>query len=80
MLAQLVEHCTGIAEVMGTSSVQAYIFQALFSLRTYCLSRIYYCEDRFHIHFKTRSPHNLYDFHIFTVRVSNVTALRFSST
>ena len=29
MLAQLVEHCTGIAEVMGTSSVQAYIFSGL---------------------------------------------------
>ena len=33
LLAQLVEHCTGIAEVMGSNSVQAWIFfQALFSL------------------------------------------------
>ena len=32
-LAQLIEHCTGIAEVMGSNPVQAWIFfQALFSL------------------------------------------------
>ena len=32
LLAQLVEHCTGIAKVMGSNSVQAWIFfQALFS-------------------------------------------------
>ena len=33
LVAQLVEHCTGIAEVMGLNPVQAWIFfQALFSL------------------------------------------------
>ena len=32
LLAQLVEHCTGIAEVMGSNPVQAYVFfQALIS-------------------------------------------------
>ena len=32
LIAQLVEHCTGIAEVMGSSPVQAWIFfQALIS-------------------------------------------------
>ena len=33
LLAQLVEHCTGFAEVMGSNPVQAWIFfQAFFSL------------------------------------------------
>ena len=33
LLAQLVERCTGIAEVMGSNPIQAWIFfQALFSL------------------------------------------------
>ena len=34
---QLVEHCTGIAEVMPYFH--------------YCSSSVYYCKDRFHIHF-----------------------------
>ena len=36
LIAQLVEHCTGIAEVMGSNPVQAYIFFRL-SFRN-CLS------------------------------------------
>ena len=33
LLAQLVEHCTGTAEVMGLNPMQAFVFfQALFSL------------------------------------------------
>ena len=35
--AQVVEHCTGIAEVMPYFH--------------YCSSTVYYCKDRFHIHF-----------------------------
>ena len=35
--AQLVEHCTGIAEVMPYFH--------------YCSSSVYYCKDRFHFHF-----------------------------
>ena len=32
LIAQLVEHCTGVAEVMGSNPVQAWIFfQALIS-------------------------------------------------
>ena len=43
LLAQLVEHCTGIAEAMGSNPVQAWIFfRPSFH---YCLSRIHYCED-----------------------------------
>ena len=48
LLAQMVEHCTGIVEAMGSNSVQAWIF-----FRPYfhdCSSSVYYCEDRFHIH------------------------------
>ena len=47
LLAQLVEHCTGIAEVMGSNPVQAWIFfRPSFH---YYLSSVHYCEDRFHI-------------------------------
>ena len=35
--AQLVEHCTGIAEVMPYFH--------------YCSSTVYYCKDRYHFHF-----------------------------
>ena len=43
LLAQLVEHCTGIAEVMGSNPVQAWIFfRPSFH---YCLSSVHYCED-----------------------------------
>ena len=49
LLAQLVERYTGIAEVMGSNHVQAWIYfrPCLFH---YCSSSIHYCEDRFHIH------------------------------
>ena len=47
-LAQLVEHCTGIAEIMGSNPVQAWMFfRPPFH---YYLSSVHYCEDRFHIH------------------------------
>ena len=47
-LAHLVEQCTGIAEVIGSYPVQAWIFfQAFFH---YCLSSVHNCEDCFHIH------------------------------
>ena len=48
LLAQLVEHCTSIAEVMGSNPIQAWIFfRPSFH---YCLGSVYYCEDHFHIH------------------------------
>ena len=49
LLGQLVERCTGIAEVTGSNPVQARMF---FS-RPYFLhssSSVHYCEDLFHIH------------------------------
>ena len=49
LLAQLVEHCTIIAEVMGSNPVQAWIFfRPSF---TYGLSSVHNCEDHSHIHF-----------------------------
>ena len=42
LTAQLVEHCTGIAEVMPYFH--------------YCSSCVYYCKDHFHFHFVIRSP------------------------
>ena len=48
LLTQMVEHCTGIVEAMGSNSVQAWIFfRPYFHDRS---SSVYYCEDRFHIH------------------------------
>ena len=43
LLAQLVEHCTGITEVIGSNPVQAF-FLLLLS------SSVHSCEDRFHIY------------------------------
>ena len=39
LIAQLVEHCTGNAEVMGSNLVQAWIFQN-------CSSCVYNCDDQ----------------------------------
>ena len=48
LLAQLLEHCTSITEVMGSNPIQAYIFfRPSFH---YCLSSVHYCKERCHIH------------------------------
>ena len=48
LLAQLVEHCSGIAEIMGSNPAQAWIFfKPSFH---YYLSSVHNCEDRYHIH------------------------------
>ena len=48
LLAQLVECCTSIAEVMGSNPVQAWIF---FRRHFHnCSSSVHYCEDHFNIH------------------------------
>ena len=49
MIAQLVEHCTGIAEVMGSNPVQA------------CLSCMYNCDDHSCLHIFLRSS-NIWSF------------------
>ena len=48
LLAQLVKHCAGIEEAMGSNP-----FRPEFFFRPYfrnCLSSVHYCEDRFHIY------------------------------
>ena len=42
-IAQLVEHCTGIAEVMGSNPVEALIFFRL--LLSSCLNWKIHCDD-----------------------------------
>ena len=70
LLAQLVEHCTGIAAVMGSNPVQAWIFfRPSFH---YCLSSVPYCEDRYHIHVFIRSSNIWLMTHIFTTIISTV--------
>ena len=55
LLANLIGYCSGIAEVMGSNPVQAWlVFQALIH---YCSNRVHYCEDRFQIHVFIRSSH-----------------------
>ena len=44
----MVEHCTGIAEDIGSNPVQAWIFFRPYF--HYCSSSVHYWEDYFHIH------------------------------
>ena len=44
LITQLVEHCTGIAEVMGSNPVQAWIFSGD------CLSCVHNCDDQTCLH------------------------------
>ena len=55
LLALLVEHCTGIAEVMDSNPVQAWMFFRPYF--DYCSSSVHYCEDHFHIHVFIRSSY-----------------------
>ena len=47
LLAQLVEHCFGVAEVMDKNPIKAWIFFRPYFLC--CLSSVHYCEDHFQI-------------------------------
>lgn len=51
--AKLVEHCTGIAEVMGSTLAQAWILFII--LLHNCLSFVYYCDDHWCLHVFLRS-------------------------
>ena len=54
------EHCTGIAEVMGSNPVQAWIFfRPYFHYR---LSSVQYWKDGFHIHFSIRRSHTSFSY------------------
>ena len=48
LLAQLVERCTGIAEVMDSNPVRTWIFFSPYFI--YKFSSVHICEDRFYIH------------------------------
>ena len=48
LLARVVEYCTGIAEVIGSNPIQAWIFFRPYF--HYCSSSVHYLEDYFHIH------------------------------
>ena len=49
LLAQLIELCPSITEVMGSNPMEVFnFFRPYFH---YCLSIVYYCKDCFHINF-----------------------------
>ena len=58
LLAQLVEQCTGIAEVIGSNPVHAWIFFRPYF--HYCLSSVYNCEGHFYIRFFDCSSHMIF--------------------
>ena len=59
-IAQLVEHCTGIAEVTGSNPVEALIFFRL--LHSYCLNWKFTAKITYHLH---TYPQFIYEsFHI----------------
>ena len=68
LLAQLVEHCTGIVEVMGSNPVQAWIFSRPYF--HYCPSSAHYCEDHFHSQKKYYATMIFPPFFTFAVRRS----------
>ena len=58
LIAQLVEHCTGIAEVMGSNPVQAWMsFRLKFDN---CLSCVHNCDDQSCLHIFLRSSNIWY--------------------
>ena len=68
LLAQLVERCTGIVEVMGSNPVQAWIFFRPYF--HYCPSSAHYCEDHFHSQKKYYATMIFPPFFTFAVRRS----------
>lgn len=50
LLAQLIEHCTDIADVMGLNLEQAWNFFRLYYL--YCSSSVHNCDDHRYIFIK----------------------------
>ena len=54
------EHCSGIVEVIGSNSVQAWSFFRPYL--HYCSSSVHYCEDRSHIQVFIRSSHTWFSY------------------
>ena len=57
LLVLFVDHCTGIAEVMGSAAVQAWIFYSspIKLYFNYCSSSVHSCDDHLHLHSSIRS-------------------------
>ena len=64
LLAQLVNHCTGIAEIMGPNPVQAWIF---FSDLIFTTAQVVLITAKIAFIFTSLSAVQIYDFLIFTV-------------
>ena len=68
-IAQLVEHCTGIAEVTGPNPVEALSFFRLLLFN--CLNWKIYCDDNSHFHLQPQYKYEL--FHInFTYAIFSI--------
>ena len=63
LLAQLVGHCTGIAEVIISNPIQAWIFSGL-TFTILHIRIVYYCEHWFHYSFL--NPHITYVIFIYS--------------
>ena len=61
-VAQLVEECTSIAEVMGLTPVYACMFFRLYFL--YWLSCVHYSEDHSHIQITVSQTHICYRYNL----------------
>ena len=60
LLAELVDHYTGIRGVMGSNPVQAWIFSTLYF--HYSLSGVHYCDDLSHSRLLIRSSNIWYSY------------------
>ena len=69
LIAQQVEHCTSIPEVMGSIPVQAWIFLGF----CYCLSSINKCDELKSYHASIHS--SICVFHIFSITPSYTTSM-----
>ena len=63
LFAQLVEHCTGIVEVMGSNPVQAWIFSGLI----FTTAQVVFITANIAFIFISKSAVHVYDSYIFTV-------------
>ena len=70
-LAQLIEPCTSITEVIGLNPIQAWFFSGLISTTS---SVVFIAGRTFHIHFFTALQ--IYDFHISTITINQTFLLR----
>ena len=67
-LAQLVEHCTGIAEVMGSNPEQAWIFSGLL----FTAAWVVFITTKIAFISTSLSAVQIYDFHIFPASINEV--------